>query len=104
MEYSTKSNQTSKTIFLVVDTMESPYGSQVLAAMLAQGLIHRGHKIHLFTSYCSRRRSAWRSFMDKLGIEVHHPSFWFLTRHHAPHRVCAMMLRRAVGKYRPALV
>lgn len=93
-----------KTIFLVTDTMDQPHGTEMLAAMLAQGLARRGYGVHLFAGHCHPRRTAWRGFLDEHHVEVHQPGFWLLTRYQAPHRVCARMLRRAVEKHRPAVV
>lgn len=93
-----------KTIYLVIDGMDLPHGTEMLAAMLGKGLVQRGYNVHLFAAHCDLRRTAWKSLLDEQRIEVHQPGFWFLTGRHAPHRVGAWLLCRAVKRHPPVLV
>jgi glycosyltransferase involved in cell wall biosynthesis len=91
-------------VFLLTEQMNLPHGTETLTALAVAGLVRRGHPVCLFTSQFAPRRSAWSEFLAAHGVRVVHPGFWFLTRHHLPHRVCARRLRRLARRVRPALV
>jgi glycosyltransferase involved in cell wall biosynthesis len=91
-------------IVIVTEEMISPHGTQMLAALLIDEAVRRGWQVVIFTAQYSRTRSAWQQFLRERGVAVFAPGFWFLTRHHLPHRVTAWRLWRHVRRHGPTLV
>ena len=91
-------------VFLLTEQMDHPHGTEMFTALLLTGLRQLGHPVHLFTTRYDPSRSAWSKLLAAAGVTVKTPGFWFCTKNHLPHRVCAGRLRRLARRVRPALV
>jgi glycosyltransferase involved in cell wall biosynthesis len=91
-------------IFVVLDEMNSPHGTEMLAALFVDQAVRRGFTVHLFTAHFSSSRSKWRKFLSERNVTISQPGFWFGTARFWPHRVMAWRLWRAVAKARPSLI
>ena len=87
--------------WIITDGMESPHGTEVFTALLAQELVARGWHVEMWLARHKRSASVWDGFLRRLGIRLHHPHFWFMTRWNWPFRLVTRMLWRAHAKRAP---
>ncbi|MEZ0386603.1 MAG: hypothetical protein ACAI34_06030, partial [Verrucomicrobium sp.] len=57
----------------VIDSIEAPHGTEMLAMILAGELVDLGWKVSIFTAEYTPATSAWTSFLQRHSIRVYRP-------------------------------
>lgn len=94
----------SKLCGILVDELNSPHGTEMLAVLLALMLKRKGWRVVIHTGHFSPRRSKWADLLAKSQIQVIHPGFRFLTRYNLPNKFAAWKFWHWCRKHKPDII
>jgi len=89
---------------VLTEGMNDPHGTEMLAALMLDGLVQKGWKPELFTTSYRRNYSFWTEFLSKRRIPVWHPHWQILRRYPWRQRYMAWRLWRRAQQIQAAFV